>query len=146
MVAEARVLETHRSVEAAAARVERVGALLNESAVSEGAPRGLLEEAIALRERRLTAEVLAAPPAWLRADVAEKAVTLQTSEAARLAVVYGRVAAQAERRGTEHARDVRAVLRSAPDNSLDATEWRALHNELNTSLNDRGAGGLDVAL
>ncbi|MBW3613925.1 MAG: relaxase domain-containing protein [Actinobacteria bacterium] len=146
VVAEARVFEAHRSIEAVAARLARVKVLVQDSLDSEGAPRRLLEEAIALRERRLAAEVLTAPPAWLRADVAKRAATLQATEAARLAVLYGRVAAQAERRGTEDAHDVQAVLGSAPDNSLDGSKWLVLRSELNTSLDELGTGGLEVAL
>ena len=77
-----------------------------------------LEEAIALRGRKVTADVLRHPPPWLRADVAARVAAHPVGhddvDPERLARGYGRLATYAERSGLADAERIDDILAPVP--------------------------------
>jgi hypothetical protein len=116
-------------------------------------PRGqlsTLEDAIIMRERRVGADALEKPPAWLRADVAQRVSAHPAGDDAldpqRLAKAYEGVATYAERAGITDAETIDDVL-SVPAPTEDLARYRAaVVDDLDLGVEAGIDAGVDLGL
>ena len=143
---EASVLHAHQAVAAAAARLDDSEVAL--ASAGDGVERRrLLEAAVTLRETSLAIDALSDPPAWLRADVAARALAGDPVDTEHLAAAYGRLAAHAERAGTTDAPDLLAALGPEPPDGPGCLAWLGLHDQLGLDSPTPGReAGFEVAL
>jgi hypothetical protein len=142
--------EAQRRLARAQASADGAEAALAATPAPPAGQLSTLENAIILRERRIGADVLEKPPAWLRADVAERVAAHPDGHGAldpeRLAQAYEGVAVYAERAGIGDAETIDDVL-SPPAPSEDLARYRtAVLDDLDLDVDAGIDAGIDLGL
>ena len=142
--------EAQRRLARAQASADAANAALAATPAPPTGQLSTLEEAIILRERRVGADALEKPPAWLRADVAERVAAHPAGHDAldpeRLANAYEGVATYAERAGIKDAETIDDVLSPvAPTEDL-ARYRAAVVDDLDLGVDAGIDAGVDLGL
>lgn len=136
-----------RGAEAAARAADAALAATPASAPDHAAT---LQEAITIRSRHVVADALADPPAWLRADVADRVAAHPVGHAAvdpeRLASAYGKLATYAERSRLTGAERIDDILTPDPLSEGLMRHRIAVVDDLGPDLAASVEAGVDLGL